>query len=93
MNVRRIVSWFAGLLVFVFVSELNGQNLVPNASFESGAWAQANSGSADHVQASNVFGYQVPHSGVWMEGESFGDQAAILDAAITSPFEAVDMLI
>jgi hypothetical protein len=47
-----------------------------NASFESGMWAQANSGSADYLQASNVFGYQVPRTGSWMAGESFGDQAA-----------------
>ncbi len=76
MNVRRIASCFAGLFLFSLVSTVQGQNLLSNPSFEGGAWAQANSGSADHLQASNVFGYQVPHSGTWMEGESFGDQAA-----------------
>lgn len=66
----------AGVLLFSIFSGAKAQNLIPNASFESGMWQQANSGSADYLQASNVFGYQVPHSGSWMAGQSFGDQGA-----------------
>lgn len=50
------------------------QNLCPNSSFESGAWAQANSGSADWLTASNVFGVQTPRSGSYMMGQAFGNQ-------------------
>ncbi len=55
---------------------LQAQNIVTNPSFESGMWAQANAGSADYLTASNVFGYQVPRTGTYMAGETFGDQAA-----------------
>lgn len=64
------------LLLAASTTRVSAQNLVPNPSFETGMWAQANSGSADYNTASNVFGYQVPHSGTYMAGESFGDQAA-----------------
>ena len=48
---------FLFFLVFLII-EVNAQNLVPNPSFETGAWVQANGGSADYLNASNVFGNQ-----------------------------------
>jgi hypothetical protein len=69
---------------------LEAQNLAPNSSFEGGGWPQANTGSADYLTASNVFGYQLPRSGTYMMGETFGDQAAstfreYIKAPLTSP--------
>lgn len=55
-------------------SPATAQNMCPNPSFESGAWAQANSGSADYLTASNVFGVQTPRTGTYMMGEAFGNQ-------------------
>ncbi len=72
---KALALWVA-LLLLGSQSALHAQNLVPNPSFESGMWAQANTGSADYLTASNVFGFQTPHSGTYMAGESFGDQAA-----------------
>jgi hypothetical protein len=69
---------------------LQAQNMVPNPSFETSLWAQANTGSADWNTASNVFGFQTPRTGTYMAGESFGDQAAstfreYVKAPLTTP--------
>jgi hypothetical protein len=74
MNVRRIASCISGIIFPLLSSWLVAQNLVPNSSFESAMWAQANSGSADWLTASNVFGTQTPHSCIRYAGEAFGNQ-------------------
>jgi hypothetical protein len=75
-HLYNVIVIGTALLLCCAAPPATAQNLVPNPSFESGMWAQANSGSADYLTASNVFGYQVPRSGTYMAGESFGDQAA-----------------
>ncbi len=90
MNVRRIASCIAGIVFPLFSSWLVAQNLVPNASFETGAWAQANTGSADWLTTSNVFGVQTPHSGIRYMGEAFGNQGGsnfreYIKCTLTSP--------
>lgn len=82
---------FSLLICLLFINQHAGaQNMVNNASFESGAWAQANSGSADWLTASNVFGTQTPHSGTRMMGEAIGRYGGVnfreyIKAPLTSP--------
>jgi hypothetical protein len=65
------------LLFSIFLSSssfLNAQNLVGNPSFETGAWPDANSGSADWLTGpSNVFGVENAYLGTRYMGISMGE--------------------
>lgn len=56
---------------------LLSQNLVPNPSFESAGWANANNGSVDWVTGpTNVFGAENARTGTMFMGESMGRSPA-----------------
>lgn len=91
-KMKRYLCTLSIVLLLAGGGHLRGeaQNLCPNPSFESGAWAQANTGSADWLTASNVFGTQTPRSGVRMMGEAFGNQGGsnfreYIKCTLTSP--------
>ncbi len=74
----RTIRFLLIVLGFIFFicGKINSQNLLPNPSFETAAWAQANSGSADWVSGpSNVFGIENARTGVKYMGESMGTPA------------------
>ena len=89
---RNFYTLILGVLAIIFCqsSYLQAQNLITNPSFESGAWAQANTGSADWLTASNVFGTQTPRTGTRMMGQAFGNQGGsgfreYIKSPLTSP--------
>ena len=70
---KQFLFFFFVLFNYTFTA----QNLIPNPSFEAGAWPQANSGSSDHVTGpTNVFGTENARTGTWFEGESMGRSPA-----------------
>ncbi len=67
------VACLASLSSYILV----GQNLIPNPSFETAAWPQANSGSADWLTGpTNVFGAENARTGTQYMGESMGRSPA-----------------
>lgn len=65
------------VLSSALTQNLFAQNLIPNPSFETAGWAQANSGSADWLTGpTNVFGAENARTGTRYMGESMGRSPA-----------------
>lgn len=66
------------ILAFLFYSiSASSQNLLPNPSFETAAWPNANNGSVDWVTGpTNVFGAENARTGTRFMGESMGRSPA-----------------
>lgn len=71
---RKVLLFFSSLLFPLFS---HTQNLVNNPSFETAAWADANTGSVDWLTGpTNVFGTENARTGTRYMGESMGRSPA-----------------
>lgn len=77
-SILKVNSLFALSLFSLTVSlDLYSQNLATNPSFETAAWANANSGSVDWLTGpTNVFGAENARTGTRYMGESMGRSPA-----------------
>lgn len=65
------------LFILLLTFAVKAQNLIPNPSFETAAWLNANSGSVDwNTGPTNVFGTENARTGTRYMGESMGRSPA-----------------
>ena len=76
-NNKRLYTPLWLLLYLILFTKLSSQNLLPNPSFETAAWPNANVGSVDWVTGpTNVFGTENARTGTRFMGESMGRSPA-----------------